>query len=1144
MGNFQEIQAKLEQFIKSYYLNELIKGAILFFAFGLLYFLFTLFIEYMLWLNTTARSILFWAFVLVEAALFFRFIAFPIAKLFKLQKGINNQTASKIIGSHFLEVSDKLLNVLQLNENTQKSELLLASIEQKSAELKPIPFKMAVNFKKNTKYLKYAAIPVLILLTSYLTGKINWFSDSYERMVNYKTAYEPPAPFQFFVVNDNLNAIEGNDFKLLVRTSGDVIPENVRIVYDDETYFLQNTNTGEFEYLFSKPNSDITFRLDANNVVSKPYTLKITNAPVVTGFEMFLDYPSYTSKIDETLKGTGNAVVPQGTNIIWKVTTNTTDEVFLYAEDTLAFNKSDNDFSAEKKLFNNLNYSISTSNHDLKDYENLAFRLDVIRDEFPEIQVKHQIDTLDHKTLYFRGQVSDDYSLSKLQLVYYSTNSPEEKNFLPMDVKNDNFDEFYTSFPQGIKLKEGESYELYFQVFDNDAVNGNKSSKSQTFSYRKLTKEEEEKQNLQQQNESIQDLNKSLENFEKQDKELEELSRTQKEKDQLNFNDKKKMENFFKRQEQQEEMMKKFNQEMQQNLEEFQQEKMDDSMKEQLEERLKENEEQLQQDEKLLKELQELQDKISKEEFTEKLEQLAKQNKNQKRSLEQLLELTKRYYVGKKLEKLQQELDELAKKQEELSKKEGKENTKEKQEELNKEFEDFQKEMTELEKENKGLKQPIDIPRDKPEEKSIEDLMKQSADDLEKEIQKETKEQNQDGGNEQNEQQTQNAQQSAQQNQKNASRKMKMMAQQMQQSMQMQGGEQLNEDIAMLRQILDNLVLFSFGQEDLMNQFKHININHNEYANKLKKQYGLREHFEHIDDSLFALSLRQPMISEMINKEITNVYFNIDKSLDQISENALYQGIASQQYTITSANNLADFLSNMMDNMQMQMMGSGSGQQGEMPMPGQGGQGGEMQLPDIIMSQEELNKQMQEGLQKQGQKGEGQEGEKGDKPKTGNQSAEQQGDGQKQGGQGDGDQFNEDLNGELYQIYQQQQKLREALQNQLLKQGNPGIGDNLVKQMEQIELDLLNKGFTKQTMQKMQLLKHQLLKLDNASFQQGQEEKRESRTNKEEFSNPVISGSNEAKQYFNTAEILNRQSLPLQPVYKKKAQEYFKQDND
>ena len=132
----------------------------------------------------------------------------------------------------------------------------------------------------------------------------------------------------------------------------------------------------------------------------------------------------------------------------------------------------------------------------------------------------------------------------------------------------------------------------------------------------------------------------------------------------------------------------------------------------------------------------------------------------------------------------------------------------------------------------------------------------------------------------------------------------------------------------------------------------------------------------------------------------------------------------------------------------------------------------------------------------------------------------------------------------MYQIYQQQQQLREALQNQLKKQGGSGVGDNLIKQMEEIELDLLNKGFTNRTLQKMQQLKHQLLKLENAAFQQGQEEKRESRTNQEEFNNPSTSGVNEAKQYFNTTEILNKQSLPLQPVYKKKAQEYFKQEND
>ena len=116
------------------------------------------------------------------------------------------------------------------------------------------------------------------------------------------------------------------------------------------------------------------------------------------------------------------------------------------------------------------------------------------------------------------------------------------------------------------------------------------------------------------------------------------------------------------------------------------------------------------------------------------------------------------------------------------------------------------------------------------------------------------------------------------------------------------GSDQLSEDAEMLRQILDNLVLFSFDQESLLNKFRDIDINSNEYGKRLREQSSLREHFEHIDDSLFALSLRQPKISENVNKQITEVFFNIDKSLAQLSENQIYQGVSAQQYTITATN--------------------------------------------------------------------------------------------------------------------------------------------------------------------------------------------------------------------------------------------------
>src|SRR5690554_5781253 len=114
MNSIDLIYSKLEQFIRKYYTNQLIKGTIFFIGLGLIYFLFTLFIEYFLWLKPLGRTVLFWLFIVVELFLFFRFICFPIFKLFKIQKGISYDQASKIIGNHFKEVDDTLTNFLQL----------------------------------------------------------------------------------------------------------------------------------------------------------------------------------------------------------------------------------------------------------------------------------------------------------------------------------------------------------------------------------------------------------------------------------------------------------------------------------------------------------------------------------------------------------------------------------------------------------------------------------------------------------------------------------------------------------------------------------------------------------------------------------------------------------------------------------------------------------------------------------------------------------------------------------------------------------------------------------------------------------------------------------------------------------------------
>lgn len=500
----------------------------------------------------------------------------------------------------------------------------------------------------------------------------------------------------------------------------------------------------------------------------------------------------------------------------------------------------------------------------------------------------------------------------------------------------------------------------------------------------------------------------------------------------------------------------------------------------------------------------------------EKLDKFKQITKDQTKTLEQLVELTKKYYVEKKAEQIADKLDKLADKQDKLAESE-KENQVEKQEAINKEFDKIQQDLKDLEKENKELKSPVDLPKDAEKEKNIDEDLKKATDELQKQNQSKAKPK-----------------------QKSASKKMKEMSGEMMEGMAGAEMEQLEEDVKMLRQILDNLLAYSFTQEDLMKQFKGLKRGSPSFNKDLKIQQNLKQEFKHVDDSLFAMSLRNPKISENVTKEIGNVHYNIDKALASFVDSQIPKGLSHQQYAISASNKLADFLSDALNNMQSEMKMSGSGKGGK-PQPGKG-QGPGMQLPDIIKKQEGLGEKMKDGIKKSNNSGEGKKPGEGTKPGEG-EKGKSKGDGKSGNGNIPNEEDGEGNAGEIMKIYQEQKQLREALQNALNKEGMGGNGQSALEQMKQIEKQLLNKGFNNETLQKILNLQYELLKLDKATQKQGEEKKRQSQTNQKEFNNQIKPLPSNLQEYLNSIEILNRQTLPLRSNFNQKVQEYFK-NND
>ena len=113
------------------------------------------------------------------------------------------------------------------------------------------------------------------------------------------------------------------------------------------------------------------------------------------------------------------------------------------------------------------------------------------------------------------------------------------------------------------------------------------------------------------------------------------------------------------------------------------------------------------------------------------------------------------------------------------------------------------------------------------------------------------------------------------------------------------------ENMETLRQILENLITLSFNQEELIHNISSIPKNSNNIVKYIKEQKKLSDNSKIIEDSLFALSKRVIQIESVINKEISAINYNIDKSISLLEERKVNQGTSKQQFVMTSVNNLS-----------------------------------------------------------------------------------------------------------------------------------------------------------------------------------------------------------------------------------------------
>ena len=1135
-----DIRRALDAFIHKYYKNLLVRGVLYAVGIVVTLFLVAVLLEHFGWLSSLGRGIIFWTGLTAVAAVVGWLVVRPLLKMAGHGKRISHADAARIIGHHFPEVSDKLLNLLQLmdGEDYFDSDLLLAAVEQKTAELRPVPMLKAIDLRKNRRYLRYALPPLIVLVALFLLAP-SAVTGPTRRITHYNTIYERPAPFSFRILNESLMAQQGDDYELRVTTVGEAQPAEVTLDVDGRRYRMRD-DKGVFSYTFNKLQRSQSFRLTGGGVTSPDYTLEVLPNPVVLSFRMVLSYPAYTGRPVETVVGLGDAAVPEGTTVRWLFQTRDADSLHFevdsgkWKEEIVDGNGR---VEVSRRVTEDMDYSFYVSTvlrsplSVLRSSDTLRYAISAIADAVPMIAVEEVADSLHPDRRLFRGRVKDDYGFSRLVFVHRTVNAKDTARNALSEAEITLAEglaaqEFFFSFNTAeLVMAPGDELSYWFEVSDNDAIHGPKTARSQVFEIKVPTEEELDLLLEQTSDDVRQSADAQMGELQRLQQEINEMMKKLVDKKDLDWQDRKDLEQIAEKQKQVKEMMRQMQQQIQENnrLEQRYREQSEQLMEKQRELDRLMNEVMDDKMKETMAEIERMMQELDKKKVQQQLEQLKMDNADLERQLDQNIELMKRLEVEKKVEQTIQKMDRLAEEQRRLgeeteqAKGKDKEMLQQKQQELSDRFQQLKQDVNQIKEDYKALDPSTDFRVPTELEQQVEQHQQRAQQSLQKGKSKDASKMQQEAADD-----------------------MEKLSEALAEAQLDAEQQDLAEDAEQVRQLLKNLVRLSFNQEELIDDLKAIYISDPRYQTVITRQNRVKDDFRNVEDSLRAMARRQLQVASAITKELGAADANIGRSLSGLLDmnQSFYgsykntQAATSMQYSMTSLNNLALILAESLDQMQSQMRQNAQKKKnGQCKNPGKSNSQcsnpgkGKPSPKSMRQMQEELNRQM-DALRKQLDK-------QGTKPG-----------GRHQLGQG------QQMSEEFAKMAAQQEMIRRMMQQygQEMKSssgGDPKLAreiDQMMRQMEQTETDLVNRTITRQTIQRQQQILTRLLEHERAEMQREKEQRRESHEAGELYSQPSPAELERyQRQLQPTADPLRTVPPTLQPFYRQKVSDFFYQ---
>ncbi len=866
-------------------------------------------------LSVLWKTLYFYVFISVLSLECIFFIFHPFIR-FLLHANLKNNLLLKEISKYFS--SDIFLSVYNLAFHSDcirgDESLKKAAFIQKYNFL--ISNKLSVVFPD--KILLRYALAGGILLSLFLFNQVS-FSKIYNDLSDYETVH-PKHELSFLLLNRNLTVEYGQSLQLkLVLKSDDYRVDRVFISYSGGE-FLMNRKDSVFTYDFEVINNDIQFYFKALGQQSDFYKIEVLPSPLLTAYKAIITPPAYTGLKSEVQQNTVDFRVLYGSRLKFDLSVADIDTLYLKKGEHL----SDVDLNNKKNsAVLNLNvresgeYSLVGSNRFIQKKNLLNFTVTCIPDLYPGIQITEIQDSLRASLHYYYGVITDDYGFSALRFSY-SVNE-ETNTVIPIVfAKNRNVQEFYFSFDFAeFAGMEQSQINYYFEVFDNDNLSGPKSTRSGQKIYQLpdlntvFDYNVEVNQNV---NSALNDaeklvrdivsgvkelqkkmLDNNTDNWEKQ-----QLSKdiVQK-KDKLNKLLNSVKENNLKKSDlnksfagQDSILLAKQNQ-----IQELLDRIMDDEMK------------------NLMKEFSKLSEEFSKDKFNDLDEKMKLTFDQMSEELDRNIELLKRFQIeerhdliSKRLEKLKS--DQLKYDDQLKNRSVRNDSLVEVGSKIKQELDNIKKDYSDLLKENSNLSEPYHL-----------DKMEQKFDQLSEKL---------------GQQSTENKR-----NRKLSEEIKKEMDELIDEMKKQQEQNFLNKSLPQndIELIIQNILIISLSQEDLLDQFSKVEAQSLKYNELGRLQDLKRQEYKIVKDSLSLLAKSNLMLASLLSHKFYDIEIKFGLLPDYIQNNRRSDLLKEQQYIINYLNDIALTLTDALQKEQQDSKGKGKGSK-ENSKSGKGGEGG------------------------------------------------------------------------------------------------------------------------------------------------------------------------------------------------------------